>query len=213
MISELFHQAVEFLVNAMGSLDYFGIFILMTIESSFIPFPSEVILIPAGVLIQRGEMSFLFVFLAGVLGSMAGALINYFLAYYLGRKATNKLVSKYGKVFFINQEKLEKADRFFAKHGEITTFVGRLIPVIRQLISLPAGFSKIYLSKFSFYTILGAGIWSLILILLGYFFGENQALIEQNSTLLTLILICFSLIVILSYLLIQKNKNPSHRKL
>ena len=103
-MSGIFNQIVEGLVSLTDSFGYLGIFVLMVIESSFIPFPSEVILIPAGVLVQRGEMVFLIVFLAGVLGSLLGALINYYLAFYLGRKKINKLVDKYGKIFFINTD-------------------------------------------------------------------------------------------------------------
>lgn len=195
------------LVSLIDSLGYFGIFILMAIESSFIPFPSEIVLVPAGVLVQRGEMSFFLVFLAGVLGSLAGALINYYLAFFLGRKNVDRLIKKYGKIFFISKEKLEKSDNFFKSHGEITNFVGRLIPMIRQLISLPAGFSKMNIFKFSIYTVFGAGIWTFILILLGYLFGENQELIQSHLNIVSLLLIFFVLVVILIYLLRKKLKS------
>ena len=190
----------------IDSLGYFGVFILMAIESSFVPFPSEVILIPAGVLVQRGEMSFLLVFIVGVLGSLAGALINYCLAFYLGRKGVERLIKKYGKIFLIDNEKLERSDNFFERHGEVTTFVGRLIPVIRQLISIPAGFSKMNVWKFSFYTALGAGIWTAILITLGYVFGDNMAVIEQNLSVISLVVMGFALIVVLVYLLVKRRR-------
>ena len=206
MVREIFNQIVEGLVSLIGSLDYFGIFILMTIESSFIPFPSEIILIPAGVLVQRGEMSFIFVFLMGVFGSLVGALINYAIAFHLGRKGVDRLIKKYGKIFFIGEDSLEKSDKFFKKHGEITTFVGRLIPVVRQLISIPAGFSKMPIGKFCFYTCLGAGIWTFILIALGYLFGENIAIIEQNLSTISWLLLFFVLVVVLIYLLVRKKK-------
>ena len=205
-MADLFKGVIEGLVGLIDSLGYLGIFILMAIESSFVPFPSEIILIPAGVLVQRGEMSFLLVFLAGVLGSLAGALINYYLAFYLGRRGVEKLIGKYGRVFLIDSEKLEKSDGFFERHGEVTTFVGRLIPVIRQLISLPAGFSKMNIWRFSIYTMLGAGIWSAILISLGYIFGDNMTVIEHNLNIISLLLIGFALFVVLVYLLIKKRK-------
>ena len=204
MLSELFHTLVDTTVELIGSMGYLGIFILMMIESSFIPFPSEVVLIPAGVLVARGEMNAILVFLAGTLGSLAGAIINYFLALHLGRKLTEKLILRYGKIFLIDMDKIKKSEKYFKNHGEVTTFVGRLIPVIRQLISLPAGFSKMHLAKFSLYTSLGAGIWTGILIWIGYLFGENQKLIEENLTSITLVTLLIVVFIIGAYLYIKK---------
>lgn len=175
MVFENFNLLIQGLLSLIQSLGYIGIFVGMTIESSFFPFPSELILLPAGALIAQGKMSFLAVFVAGILGSVAGAWINYFLALFLGRKAFEALIEKYGQFFLLDKEKLEKTDNYFEKHGEITTFLGRLVFVVRQLISLPAGFSKMNFSRFTLFTALGAGIWTAILILLGMFFGSTAS--------------------------------------
>lgn len=199
-------NAILLIINQLG---YIGILLGMAIESSLIPFPSEIILIPAGTLVAQGKMSFSLVFAAGLLGSLAGALINYFLAFYFGRRVIDRFISKYGKVLFLNKEKLEKSDAYFMKHGEITTFTGRLIPVIRQLISLPAGFARMNLAKFLLYTGLGAGFWTLVLVYIGYFFGNNSEWLSANMKVISFLLIFFSLIIILIYFLFNKRKTKS----
>lgn len=170
MIKELAQDLIELIFD----WGYLGIFLLMCIESSFIPFPSEIILIPAGFLASEGKMSLSLIMLSGLGGSMVGAFINYYLALLLGRK----FLVKFGKYFFIKESTLEKMDNYFVKYGAISTFTGRLVPGIRQLISIPAGISRMHLGIFSFYTALGSGIWALILTLLGYYLGENQELLD-----------------------------------
>lgn len=206
MLSEVLRDFASWLVSLIGYSGYPGIFILMAVESSFIPFPSEIVMIPAGWLVATGQMSFILALSVGVLGSLVGALFNYYLAFYLGRKAVNKLVSQYGKLFFIDENSIEKSERFFEKHGHITTFIGRLIPVVRQLISLPAGFAKMNLAKFCIYTAAGAGIWSAILLWLGYTFGNNQALIEQNLNLITWLVVAAVAVIVFVYAICMKNK-------
>jgi membrane protein DedA with SNARE-associated domain len=205
MLSEF----ASWLVTVISSGGYLGILALMAIESSFIPFPSEAVLIPAGYLIYQGKMNLYLVFLMSMVGSLIGAYINYFLALWLGRTASEAAIHKYGKFLFLSKKSLNKADRYFAKHGDITTFVGRLIPVIRQLISLPAGFARMGLARFTFYTALGSGIWSAILIYIGYTVGQNQALIQQNLQMFTILALLFCGILVLGYLIYQKSKRPS----
>ena len=170
MIKELAQELVDLIFD----WGYLGIFIMMAIESSFVPFPSEIVLIPAGYLASQGDMTLGMIMFSALGGSMVGAFINYFLALTLGRK----ILKKYGKYFFIKESAIEKMDSFFEKHGHISTFIGRLIPGIRQLISIPAGLARMNLGVFSLYTAMGAGVWALILTLLGYFIGENQELID-----------------------------------
>jgi len=193
----MIHEIAQYLVNTIGSMGYVGIFLLMFLESTFFPFPSEIIMIPAGYLAYQGEMNLYIVVLVGILGSVAGALLNYYLAMYLGRK----IILKYGKYFFIKEETLDKLDTFFAKHGEISTFTGRLIPGIRQLISLPAGLARMKLFKFSLYTSIGAAIWIVILVFVGYFVGSNQALITEYMKSVTLIALVSVVFIIIFYVL------------
>lgn len=154
---------------------YLAIFALMAIESSFIPFPSEVVMIPAGFLAARGALSCgtpwldgVLAVLVGLLGSMAGAYVNYFLALKLGEP----FLRKYGKYFFIKPETLDRASEIFRRYGDLATFVCRLLPAIRQLISLPAGLTRMNFRRFSFFTALGAGIWTAILTAIGYYCGR-----------------------------------------
>lgn len=157
------------------SLGYGGIVLLMAIESSFIPFPSEIIIPPAAYLAYQGHMNIYLVILCGIAGSLIGALINYYLAYFLGRAIIYKIADhKISNVLLISSKKVEKAEQYFLKYGNISTFIGRLIFAVRQLISLPAGFSKMKLRNFVFFTFLGSGIWVVILALIGYYFGAYQ---------------------------------------
>lgn len=204
MIFEILAAITSGILNLINGTGYWGIFVGMAIESSFIPFPSEIILIPAGALAFQGKFSLVLLFLVSILASLVGAFVNYFLALCLGRPAVEFLVDKYGKFFLLNNEKLKKADIYFLKHGEITTFVGRLIPVVRQLISLPAGFAKMNLAKFAFYTALGSGIWSIFLLALGYSFGANYGFLLENLSILKYGVASLALLIFLFYFLFRK---------
>jgi membrane protein DedA with SNARE-associated domain len=198
----MIHEIAQYLVDTIGSMGYLGIFLLMFLESTFFPFPSEIIMIPAGYLAYQGEMNLYMVILVGILGSVAGALLNYYLAMHLGRK----IILKYGKYFFIKEETLDKLDTFFAKHGEISTFTGRLIPGIRQLISLPAGLARMHIAKFSFYTAIGAGIWVVVLVLVGYLVGSNQELISEYMKSATLIALVSVVLIVIFYVIRHKRR-------
>jgi membrane protein DedA with SNARE-associated domain len=166
---------INFIVETISSLGYLGIFILMFLESTVIPVPSEVVMIPAGYLAYKGEMNIYIVILLGALGSLGGALFNYYFALKFGKR----FLMKYGKYFFVSHETIEKTETFFKNHGHISTFSGRLIPGLRHYISLPAGLARMNLFVFCLYTTLGATLWVVILTLLGYYLGDNEALVKE----------------------------------
>lgn len=190
----LFGSLIEWLVAVIGHLGYVGIVGLMFLESSFFPFPSEVVMPPAGYLAWKGEMNIFLVLGSGMAGSILGALFNYWIAVRWGRP----FFEKYGKYVFVTRESLDKAELFFARHGHISTFTGRLLPVIRQYISLPAGLARMPLMQFCFFTALGSGIWITILTLLGYFLGSNEALIQEELHKITIMLVigCAALVAV-----------------
>ena len=190
------HEIIDFLVNTIGSMGYFGIFALMFLESSFFPFPSEVVMVPAGYLAFKGDMSLLLVILAGVLGSIAGAWLNYLLALKFGRRFMKKIMS---------ESKIDALEKFFLKHGHISTFTGRLIPGIRQYISFPAGLARMDGLKFTIYTALGASIWATILTMLGYYLGANQDLLHKYLKEITIATLFLVAMIIVWYYRRSKN--------
>jgi len=201
----MLNEIVDFIVQTVGSLGYIGIFLMMFLESSFFPFPSEVVMVPAGYLAFKGEMSMSLAIICGILGSLSGALFNYYLAIKFGRS----FLIKYGKYFFVNQETITKMENFFKEHGPISTFSGRLIPAVRQYISFPAGLAKMNIFLFSIYTSLGAAIWVIILVLLGYFIGDNEVLIKEYLRYIVIaILLIITLIIAIYY---KKNKRKNVR--
>lgn len=183
-----------------GNMNYATITTLMTIESSFIPFPSEIVVPPAAYVAgiegsslhttNNYPLNVLLVVLFGTLGAMLGAIINYLLAMWLGRPIIYAFAdSRLGRLCLLSSEKVQKAEDYFNEHGKVSTFVGRLIPGIRQLISIPAGLCKMHFGWFLFYTFLGAGIWNLVLALLGYIAHGQMDLIHAYSHELSIIII------------------------
>lgn len=164
--------SVAFIQWCLDHLNYWTITLLMAIESSFIPFPSEVVVPPAAYKAASGsgDLNVFLVILFATIGANIGALINYYMAYFVGRPIVYSFAnSRFGHMCLISEEKVKQAEEYFDKHGALSTFIGRLIPAVRQLISIPAGLAKIKLSTFLLYTTLGAGIWNAILAAIGYY--------------------------------------------
>ncbi|MCS7278969.1 MAG: DedA family protein [Thermodesulfobacteriaceae bacterium] len=181
----------------------------MVIESSFIPFPSEVVIPPAAYLAYKGKLSLSGVILSGTLGSLMGALFNYYLALKLGRPAFQHLIKKYGKYILLTEYSLQRVDLFWNHHGTFSTFIGRLLPGIRQIISIPAGFARMGLFLFCLYTTLGAFIWVTFLALCGYFFGKNEVLLKEYLQRGSYTIVLLAILLVFIYILLKtdwKNK-------
>ena len=164
-------ESIGFIQWCLDNLNYWTITLLMAIESSFIPFPSEVVVPPAAYkAAATGELNYWLIVLSATVGAMIGSLVNYFLALGLGKPIVYKFAnSRLGHMCLLDQQKVEKAEQFFIKYGVTATLVGRLVPAVRQLISIPAGLAKMRLSKFILYTAIGAGLWNVVLATMGYY--------------------------------------------
>jgi membrane protein DedA with SNARE-associated domain len=196
------HEFLMWLVNTVGSLGYTGIMILMFVESTFIPLPSELVIPPAGYLIAQEQMNWAGVIAAGTFGSVMGALFNYGIAVYLGRP----FILRYGKYFGVSQKHFMKGEEFFRRHGHISTFIGRLILGVRHYISFPAGLCRMNLTEFSFYTAFGAGIWVAVLAYIGYFVGNNEERIMEVSRRWSVYVIGACTLLIVAYVLWHKKR-------
>lgn len=194
---------LAWLVNSISSMGYPGIVILMFIESTFIPLPSELVIPPAGYLISQNQMSWAGVILSGTLGSLLGALFNYAIAIYLGRP----FILRYGRYFGISQKHFAKGELFFQNHGTISTFIGRLILGVRHYISFPAGLARMHMGKFCFYTSLGAGIWVLVLAYIGYFVGNNREKVMEVSKQWGLCILAVCTLLVIAYVFWHRRKN------
>ncbi|MFZ3138926.1 MAG: DedA family protein [Thermodesulfovibrionales bacterium] len=199
------HAFLNWLIDTIGTVGYPGIVLLMFIESTFIPLPSELVIPPAGYLISQNQMSWAGVILSGTMGSVLGALFNYAIAVFFGRP----FILKYGKYFGVSQNHFEKGETFFLKHGHISTFIGRLILGVRHYISFPAGLCRMNLLEFSFFTAFGAGIWVWILAYIGYFVGNNKDKILEVSRQWSVYVIIGCALLILAYILWHRKKQKA----
>jgi len=201
---EFIHNFIDNIVIFVNEIGYLGIFIGMFLESTIVPIPSEIVMIPAGIACAKGVMNIYLVTLVGTIGNISGAVFSYYLALTLGRK----IILKIGKYFFIKPETIIKIEVFFKKHGPLSVFIGRLLPGFRHFISLPAGLAKMDFKLFLFYTSLGAIIWTSILSFSGFLIGDNQDLIIKHIKELSIFFVIFCLLLILvifSYKKIKKN--------
>ncbi len=195
----------------MSNLNYFTIALLMTIESSFIPFPSEVVVPFAAYKAAQGDLSFTGVLLASTAGALTGALVNYYLAKYLGRPIVYSFAgSRIGKMLLLSEEKIRYAEEYFVKNGKISTFIGRLVPAVRQLISIPAGLARMNLRDFIIYTFAGAAIWNIILAVIGFYaYGLKEKILPYIDDALIAMGILFVVFLVVKTVRAQRKKNQS----
>ena len=202
----IFQKVIEWY---MVHITYWTVFLLMAIESSFIPFPSEIVIPPAAYKAANGDMNIFLVVFAGTMGAIVGALFNYYFAKWLGNKLLLKFANtRLAHMMLIDQSSIEKSENYFRKHGKTSTLIGRLVPGIRQLISLPAGLANMKLSDFILYTTIGSTIWNVILALLGYFFWSQKDILDKYYTELSLVFLGLGILYV-AYLIFngfRKNK-------
>ncbi len=193
----------------MSQINYWTIGMFMAIESSFIPFPSEIIVPPAAWKAAQGELNIWLVILSGTIGSIIGALFNYYFAYFLGRKIVYAFANtRIAQWCLISEESIHKAEAYFNKYGNMSTFFGRLVPAVRQLISLPAGLSKMNLRNFIFFTAIGAGIWNAILAALGYWLYSQKETLEKyySEISLAMVFLAIGFVCILIFKALKKRQ-------
>lgn len=199
----MFHQIFDAILAFFGGLSYTSIFFLMAMESSIFPVPSEAVMIPAGYLVATGKLSMVLSLVAGTLGSLLGAIVNYFI---LGQLVGKPFLEKYGKYLLINHAKYLEAEKLFLTNDRLYTFVGRFIPVIRHLISIPAGMFRMNFPIFLALTGIGAGLWCLVLLLVGYYFGEGALEVFSKYTKEASILIVILMVAWAAWFLLARKK-------
>lgn len=171
----MLEQFAQWLVDAVQDIGYPGLFLAMFFGNALVPIPVEAIMIPAGYLVQQGEMSLFGVMACAIAGDICGSLFSFYIAYHFGRK----FLYTFGKYFFFGHSKVEMLDKFFAGHGEISVLTGRLVPGLRHFMAFPAGLSHMNARKFTLYTGIGGGLWMAVLVWVGYLIGGNKALVRH----------------------------------
>jgi membrane protein DedA with SNARE-associated domain len=205
-MSHFFDSIIHLLISSISQIGYLGIFIGMFIESTLIPIPSELILIPAGIAASQNIMDIYVIIIVGVLGNLSGAVFSYYLAASIGRR----ILFHIGKYFFIKPTTIIKVEEFFNNHGPISVFIGRLIPGIRHFISLPAGVAKMNIKSFCFYTMAGSAIWATILSFLGFLIGQNQGLIKKHLSEIAVGCTLTCALIVITYISYKNKKTKTN---
>lgn len=196
---------IDFIIHFVESLGYFGIFIMTVVEGTLIPIPNEITMIPAGYLVATGKMHMFGVLAAGILGNLVGGLITYYIAYHYGRT----LITKFGRYVGFSEDKLHKVEAYFESHGPISIALGRIMPGLKHFISFPAGLAKMDLKLFSVFTVIGGGLWLVMLVLLGYFIGDNEAAVGPYLKKMQWFIIGGIAFVVILYSFLNKRKKGS----
>ncbi len=188
------------IIHLIESTGYFGVFVLMTLESALIPIPSEVTMPFAGFLVQQGKLNFWFVVFAGAFGNLIGSLIAYGIGFYLEEHIIIKLINKYGKFLLLSVHEYERSVKWLKKYGDYVAFFSRMLPAVRTFISLPAGLSEMNIWKFSFFTFIGSFIWSALLTYVGVYFGKEWHALEPIYRKFEIVIFVFFLIGVFWYI-------------
>ncbi len=181
----VFEIVFQYIVNIIDKLGYIGIFVFMILESMVFPIPSEAVMPFAGFLVAQGKLDFILVAVISGIASLIGSLLSYYIGYFGGRK----FLKKFGKYLLIENNSLKWTEKFFNKYGEKTIFIGRFVPVVRHLISIPAGIGKMNLFKFSFYTVIGASVWNVFLLYVGFWLNTKWEMIYEYSSKVDIVII------------------------
>lgn len=201
----MIEQLAEWLVNVIHTVGYPGVFAGMFLGNILVPIPVEVVMIPAGYLVQQGKMHFPMIMLFGIAGDICGSLCSYYMAWHFGRK----VVLAFGKYFFFTEKTLTKLESFFASHGEVSTLTGRLVPGLRHFMAFPAGLSHMDVRKFVLYTGIGGGIWMAVLATIGYVIGGEKALVKHYLPYITGAVVGGVAVMIAFYTARHRNKKAS----